>query len=87
MLQISTKPGLIDSDAVVVARSWFLVGKKVTVEDVTTNCDEYALEPLPPGTKLRQALIHFGHELVNNECVRLSKPAGITREDIVKLIN
>ena len=74
----TNKPKLPDIDAVVVARSWFPLQQKITVKKVEEESDEYGLLPPPKGAKLREALIHFGNELVDNECVMLKQPAGLT---------
>ena len=80
------KPKLSDADAVVVARSWFPVQQKITKELLEQQADEYALEQLPAG-KLCVALIHFGRELVENNCVTLKRPAGLVRTDVLRCID
>ena len=80
------KPKLPEADAVVVARSWFPQDQKITRELLEQQSDEYALIVPPAGTKLREALVHFGNELVENHCVLLKQPAGLTRSDVKRLI-
>ena len=83
----TNKPKLPDIDAVVVTRSWFPLQQKITVKKVEEESDEYGLLPPPKWAKLREALIHFGNELVDNECVTLKQPAGLTRSDVTKLLD
>ena len=79
------KPKLQDGDAVLIGRSWFKSGEKITVEKISEQCEEHGLAEIDDHSKLREALIHLGNELVENELVELKKPAGITRSDIVRL--
>ena len=66
-----------------VARSWFNAGEKVTLAKIAQECDDQGLSEMDDKLKLRGALIHLGNELVENGLVQLKKPAGITREDII----
>ena len=76
----------MEGDAVVVARTWFPRGTKCSLDTIKAECEEHGLSPLPPAkrkcTMLREALIHFGNELVDNMLVTLKHPAGITCEDV-----
>ena len=80
------KPKLQDGDAVLIGRSWFRSGEKITAEKIAEECDEHGLTEVAKCSKLREALIHLGNELVENGLVELKKPAGITRSDIVRLV-
>ena len=80
------KPKLQDGDAVLIGRSWFSSGEKITVDKISEQCDEHGLTEMADHSKLREALIHLGNELVENGLVELKKPAGITRSDIVRLV-
>ena len=80
------KPKLQDGDAVLIGRSWFSSGEKITLQKITEECDEHGLIEVADNSKLREALIHLGNELVENGLVELKKPAGITRSDIVRLV-
>ena len=66
-----------------IARAWFPLQQKITVKKIEEEWDEYGLLPPPEGTKLREALIHFGKELV---CYA-KQPAGLTRSDVTRLLD
>ncbi len=38
-LQISSKPSVMEADAVVVGRSWFPIGTRVTTDDIERECE------------------------------------------------
>lgn len=54
--------------------------------DVEQQCEEYGLLPPPGEAKLREALIHLGQQLIENECVSLKRPAGLSHSDVIKLL-
>ena len=84
MIMQGGRPKLQEGDAVLIARSWFEVGTKVSVNKVAEDpeCDDLGLVPLEEQMKLRAALAHLGNELVDNKLVNLKRPAGIIIEDI-----
>jgi len=63
---------------VVVARSWFPLDQKITKGTTWAVVRRICLIVPPVETKLREALVHFGNELVNNHCVLLKQTAGLT---------
>ena len=36
---------------------------------------------------MKHIIIHFGNELVDNECVMLKQPASLTCSDVTKLLD
>lgn len=69
-----------------VGRSWFKLGEKITTARIVDECEENGLSEIDSNSKLRAALVHFGNELVENNLVELKKPAGLSRDDIVHLV-
>lgn len=69
-----------------VGRSWFKLGEKITPARIAEECEENGLSEIDSNLKLRAALVHFGNELVENNLVELKKPAGLSRDDIVCLV-
>ena len=67
MIMQGGRPKLQEGDAVLIARSWFEVGTKVSVNKVAEDpeCDDLGLVPLEEQMKLRAALAHLGNELVD----------------------
>ena len=68
-----------------VGRSWFNLGE-ITTARIVEECEDNGLSEIDSKSKLRAALIHFGNELVINNLVELKKPAGLSRDDIVRLV-
>ena len=66
-----------------IGRSWFEIGEKITIAKIAEQCDEHGLMEVDDQLKLRGALIHVGNELVDNNLVELKKPAY---SDIVRLV-
>ena len=50
------------------------------------ECEDNGLSEIDSNLKLRAALVHFGNELVENNLVELKKPAGLSRDDIIRLV-
>ena len=69
-----------------VGRSWFNLGEKITTARIVEECEDNGLSEIDSNSKLRVALIHFGNELVKNNLVELKKPAGLSCDDIVRLV-
>ena len=71
-----------------VGRSWFNLGEKMTISRIVQECEEQGLRELDGDGdfKLRPAFIHLGNELVQNNLVELKKPVGLTHYDIVRLL-
>lgn len=77
----------MDDDAVVIARKWLieggLKGIKITMDDVEDEIASLGLKSVPKGTtRIRQANIHLGNELVAENYVQLSKEGGLHPSDV-----
>ena len=66
----------------------FNLGEKIITARIVEECacEENGLSEIDSNSKLRAALIHFGNELVENNLVELKKPAGLSRDDIVRSV-
>lgn len=77
----------MDDDAVVIACKWLieggLKGIKITMDDVEDEIASLGLKSVPKGTtRIRQANIHLGNELVAENYVQLSKEGGLHPSDV-----
>ena len=79
------KKVLEDSDAVLVARTWFAEsrGKKLRLAHVHEEARELGLIHTPLEKSFHSALIMFVNELIKEELVELTKDGGLYKENIV----
>ena len=81
---MQTKKVLEDSDAVLVARTWFADshGKRLRLAHVLEEVQDLGLVHTPLEKTFRSALM-FGNELVKEELVELTKDGGLDKENII----
>ena len=78
---------MLDEDAVVVAKAYFpaSINHLLTATMLRKEGQSRGLKKLKKGATKREALVHFGKELVEKELVKLKKTYGLKREDVLIL--